>query len=104
MTPIVKTTPAFWVLLSGVIAGLILYNTIPRSLFSFDPPARPDGVPVQAVWIGGPDGGNFYACELSDKLQCTIFNDYSGEVEKRGTVELADWQRAKYRSITDVYE
>jgi hypothetical protein len=50
-------------------------------------PARPKGVPPEAVWAGGPDGGSFFLC-IYDKstgtYQCTVYNDFTGKVDATG--------------------
>jgi hypothetical protein len=103
MGPLIRTTPAFWLLSITVVCALLLWQALPQRL-AVKPPAKPDGVPVHAVWKGGPDGGWFFACDLSKVLTCTIYNDHSGTVEKTGSVQLADWQKVKYRTTADVYK
>jgi len=44
---------------------------------------RPEGVPPDAVWAGGVDGGNWITCTANAKddfNQCTVYHDYTGEV------------------------
>jgi hypothetical protein len=67
-------------------------------------PSRPDAVPSNAIWKGGVDGGRFYLCDLSTILKCTVYNDHSGDIEKSGIVELADWQKSKYKTVAEVYQ
>jgi len=51
------------------------------------PPPRPKGVPADAVWAGGADGGSFIKCyyEPSTRLNfCTVYNDFTGKIEAEG--------------------
>ena len=54
------------------------------------PPVRPTRVPLSAVWAGGLDGGAFIDCRVrTDGLNdCTVYNDYSGDVWMQGTFQL----------------
>jgi len=59
------------------------------------PPARPAGVPTDAVWAGGVDGGNWLRCRWEGKepaafFWCEIYSDFSGDVVARGTYVLAE--------------
>jgi hypothetical protein len=49
----------------------------------YSPAHRPTGVPANAIWTGGPDGGSYISCGI-DKDRgvnpCTVWNDYTGEV------------------------
>ena len=50
-------------------------------------PARPAGVPVSAVWVGGADGGAFIDCARSlhgEPNRCNVYNDGTGAVEMDG--------------------
>lgn len=52
-----------------------------------DPP-RPKGVPPEAVWVGGPDGGVFLivreATGAPDTYLLTVYHDRTGEVWYNG--------------------
>ena len=55
------------------------------------PPDRPTGVPAQAVWAGGPDGGSFILCEIElgrDVNTCTVYNEDTGQVMEQGDFRL----------------
>jgi hypothetical protein len=103
MQPVLRTTPAFWVILVSVIVGVTVWRLHDTASSVSAPPPRPDHVPEQAIWSGGPDGGWFFDCRLSEALECTIYDEESGTIVKAGTVVLTDWQKVKYRSIADVY-
>lgn len=103
MKPVIRTTPAFWVLLACVVAGITVWRLYDLPSTVSAPPPRPDHVPEQAIWSGGPDGGWFFDCRLSGALECTIYDEETGVIAKAGTVVLTDWQKVKYRSVADVY-
>ena len=48
-------------------------------------PERVEGIPKDAFWVGGPDGGQWYIIENINKEMGTanfkIFNDHSGTLE-----------------------
>lgn len=50
------------------------------------PPERAQGIPKDAVWAGGLDGGSWFLCnkEKGFRYFCRIYNDYSGELEAKG--------------------
>ena len=61
------------------------------------PPDRPAGVPAEAVWAGGLDGGSFIRCEIDPARnvdKCTVYNDYSGQIMEQGDFRLKDEGRA----------
>lgn len=46
------------------------------------PTVRPHGVPEDAVWAGGADGGAYIRCSVDkthDYNVCTVWNDFTGE-------------------------
>ena len=51
-------------------------------------PPRVGEVPATAVWAGGVDGGHWFDCHRlaggTPRYECSIYNDYTGEVEARG--------------------
>lgn len=56
-----------------------------------DPPSRPSGVPVKAVWAGGIDGGNFILLSPATPTgtySAKIYNDHSGDLEFSGKLRL----------------
>jgi hypothetical protein len=61
------------------------------------PPDRPPGVPSQAVWAGGLDGGSFILCDVDserDVDNCTVYNEDTGQVIDRGAFKLRAENRA----------
>jgi hypothetical protein len=80
------------VLVVGV-CSFIAWVAYALTHFSFKdvtPPARPPGVPSDAVWIGGPKGGAFGRCEPTSarEARCTVWNDYTGDVWMKGVFHL----------------
>lgn len=54
-------------------------------------PARPSGIPENAVWAGGVDGGNFILMTPTmpdGTYLLKVYHDYTGELEFEGTVRL----------------
>jgi len=52
---------------------------------------KPDGIPLSAVWSGGPDGGSYIDCLASEKGEsnrCTVYNENTGDVEQSGAFGL----------------
>ena len=63
-------------------------------------PAKPSGVPPNAVWAGGVDGGSFFECDTDtthNVNRCLVYNDYTGDVAGGGFFRLADANRAATR-------
>lgn len=55
------------------------------------PPPRPSGVPAQAIWAGGIDGGDFIVLSpaTGDGIYLAkIYNDHSGDLEFSGKLRL----------------
>jgi hypothetical protein len=70
-----------------LVAGAIGASACSRRVTP--PPPRPVGVPVDAVWAGGADGGAFIRCvavgqERANTFECVVFGDRDGEVVGRG--------------------
>jgi hypothetical protein len=58
---------------------------------SLEPPPRPDGVPKEALWVGGADGGVFLVLEKTAEPQtfsAEIYFDQSGELWYKGRLKL----------------
>lgn len=58
---------------------------------------RPTGVPPDAVWAGGVDGGNWITCTIADHPvfnHCIVYHDFTGDVRLAGNFQLADQNRA----------
>lgn len=46
-----------------------------------NPPERLPSIPVEAVWVGGADGGAWIRCKEDGVLNfCTVYNEHTGEV------------------------
>jgi hypothetical protein len=50
------------------------------------PPERKPGIPQEAVWAGGLDGGAWIQCSKQKGFQysCSIYNDFTGELMAKG--------------------
>ena len=55
-------------------------------------PPRPAGVPQDAVWVGGPDGGVFVKLEKADgepgTVRAAIYADHTGAILYQGALRL----------------
>jgi len=73
-------------------------------------PQKHNNIPSSAVWSGGPDGGAWYDCKKIEKFEysCTIYNEYTGDVEDKGEFRLKAYyydkalKKAVYMDIKDV--
>ena len=55
------------------------------------PPPRPKGVPANAIWYGGLDGGRFYLmspAQADGTYRLKVYNDWSGELESNVELRL----------------
>jgi hypothetical protein len=62
------------------------------------PPPRPKGVPADALWAGGADGGSFIRCSYdagTDLNMCSAYNDRTGRLEIQGQFTITGPTRAK---------
>jgi hypothetical protein len=68
------------ILLLGALE-LIVATWYARGLLGWNFPQRPSGLPVGAIFAGGPDGGEWVACEptLDDRIVCLIYDPTGGE-------------------------
>jgi hypothetical protein len=77
-----------------VVAALLVVGCSRR----ISSPPRPSGVPADAVWAGGADGGSFIKCAFDSATGldlCSVFNDYTGETEARGRYRVDGKSRAQ---------
>lgn len=66
----------------GMLLLLALFNAT-SCTEHVSPPPRPKGVPADAVWAGGADGGSFIKCsyDASTGLNfCIVYNDFTGDI------------------------
>ena len=81
-----------WIILASLMLFLVAgCNSTPT------PPSRPNGVPLTAVWAGGPDGGSFIECvyDVSKKLNlCTVYSDFKGDVIAHGFFNISGKTKA----------
>jgi hypothetical protein len=57
-----------------------------------EPPPRPRGVPANALWAGGLDGGDFILlspAKAAGIFSARIYNDHSGELDFSGDLRLS---------------
>jgi hypothetical protein len=60
-------------------------------------PPRPAGVPADAVWAGGRDGGCFVKCDVDpvrNVNNCTAYLESTGDVLQRGEYQVQGETRA----------
>ena len=65
------------------------------------PPVSPKGVPSEAVWAGGPDGGSFILCDfdsVKNVNHCKVWNDFNGQLVESGEYRLLKDRRAANKS------
>lgn len=80
------------------------------------PPERVPGVPKQAVWSGGPDGGDWLLCretQSRNRLSCEVYHDCTGELVARGEFALLpeasdsenglDWREFRFFDGTTIF-
>lgn len=89
-----------WVLVCIVVTLLSIAATSCGD--SGQPPqARPRGVPKEAIWAGGLDGGSYISCTV-DLVRnvnfCRVWNDYSGDIVEHGEYRLRRAGRAASKS------
>lgn len=70
-----------------------------------DAPPKPDNVPANTIWSGGPDGGVFLLVSKnkdnsSDLYHGQIYNDQTGELEYSGDLKINDNSRV-IANLTD---
>jgi hypothetical protein len=68
---------------------------------SMEPKVRPVGVPQDAVWAGGADGGAYVKCRVDATRNvnpCSVWNDYSGVLIESGNYRLLKEGRAATES------
>ena len=74
---------------AAALAGLLaLLPGCPKS--GGHAPNRVPGVPVEAEWVGGADGGAWILCEdrAQRRLHCRVYHDFTGELEFDSDVVL----------------
>jgi hypothetical protein len=81
---------AFWLLLT-VLPVMSCKPT------TWEPKSRPSGVPKDALWFGGPDGGAYVRCTVDvsrDVNPCEVWNDFTGGLVESGDYRLEKEKRA----------
>ena len=76
---------------------LIVVAAVLTGCYRKFPPDRPAGVPSEAIWAGGLDGGSFILCEVDPNRKvnkCTVYNDYTGQIMEHGDFRLKAEDRA----------
>jgi len=82
----------------GAVAGYFLHSSpqLNDDYKEYAPLHRPKALPENAVWVGGPDGGAYIDCyynKLTDRDDCTVYNDGTGEVSASGSYILKGQNR-----------
>lgn len=77
---------------SGIVVGWGMHSRSMNDDYqSYAPKHRPSRVPRYALWAGGADGGSYIDCHYmreSDDDDCTIYNDFTGDIEVSGRFVL----------------
>jgi hypothetical protein len=84
--------------------GTNIVLTRARRLEVTEPP-RPPGVPVTAVWGGGPRCGSFLDCLQQDAgtlYVCSIFQERTGSVASRGQYRLYGTPTGQFKVPCDI--
>lgn len=61
------------------------------------PSVRPAGVPSDALWVGGADGGAYVRCEVDlarNVDHCELWNDFTGDLAESGDYQIHGQARA----------
>jgi hypothetical protein len=71
-------------------AQLIFVTVVALACDRWQPPARPESVPGEAVWAGNSEAGDFFLCQRSSAVpggiwECTIYDQAAGRVESTGS-------------------
>ena len=67
---------------------------------SYKPESRPDNVPDESVWRGGPDGGVYIVLPTliqgtEDIYYAEIYNDFTGDLRYKGRLKFVYSEYAK---------
>jgi hypothetical protein len=83
---------------SVALAGfLVLVSPLLSCGHPAEPAKRPSGVPADAVWAGGEDGGAYIQCVVDmahNRDTCKVWNDYTGASSGWGDYRLVKENRA----------
>lgn len=85
----------FAVLVVVVLVGLGYVVLGPAT--GFAPKQRPVGVPLDAVWVGGADGGAYVRCAVDaarNVNHCEVWNDSTGNLSEHGDYQVRGQARA----------
>lgn len=67
------------------------------------PPERVQGIPKDAVWAGGQDGGSWFLCIKVKKFRyhCRIYNENSGKLLAKGDYlhKHVYWNKKKQKAV-----
>jgi hypothetical protein len=74
------------------VASAVLLLAVTCDVSPPEAPPRAPGVPQDAVWAGGPDGGAWIECDRSpasrERYSCTTYHEDNGEIWARGDFVL----------------
>jgi hypothetical protein len=77
----------------GGLVVLIAIVALAGCQYDLRPPKRPGGVPSEATWVGGIDGGGWVLCHADEPLSgynlCTVWNE-EGRPFESGRYRLRD--------------
>lgn len=79
----------------------VLLNSACDRAANWEPKPKPNKVPKDAVWAGGPDGGAYIRCSFDaerNQNPCVVWNDFTGDVVEQGDYRLLREGRAATES------
>ena len=83
------------------VSLLVSLAVIEMGCYRTWPPPRPQGVPAEAVWAGGLDGGSWILCggdTTRNVNTCSVWNDQNGALAETGDYRLLKEGRAASNS------
>jgi hypothetical protein len=87
-----------WLASSALILSVLATSCSGASLM---PAKKPSGVPSDAIWVGGADGGAYVQCVFEKKNnvdRCSVWNDYTGNLVESGDYIIASQNRPATQS------
>lgn len=77
----------------GGVCSWVIQNAIYRP--TINPPPRVSGIPENAIWSGGIDGGNWFICSanIDSTYNCSVFDDRTGLLILDGNFRLTAYIR-----------
>ncbi|MGG9972620.1 hypothetical protein ACQ33O_12575 [Ferruginibacter sp. SUN002] len=91
-------------ILGQLILSCLLFSNCKNKQSSFEP-VRVKGIPENAFWTGGPDGGNWFVVDSiiinSNAASFRIYNDNSGELIENKIFKLKCDSKIKWDHLQE---